>query len=44
MPGKTQPVLPEIGEITAVPSATAPVVVEAPAEETTAPQFFMTDE
>ncbi len=48
MPGKTQPVLPEIGEFTsaptgAVPSAAAPVV-EAPAEETTKPQFFMTDE
>ncbi|MGB5474515.1 MAG: type II secretion system secretin GspD [Gammaproteobacteria bacterium] len=48
MPGKKQPVLPEIGEFTsaptgAVPSAAAPVV-EAPAEETTKPQFFMTDE
>lgn len=50
MPGKAQPVLPEIGTFTAVPSAAAPVV-EAPPEETTAspeettaPQFFMTDE
>ncbi|MGB5539908.1 MAG: type II secretion system secretin GspD [Gammaproteobacteria bacterium] len=44
MPGKAQPVLPEIGEFTAVPSAAAPAIVETPAEETTAPQFFMTDE
>jgi len=43
IPGKSQPVLPEIDEFTAGPQTAAPVVEEPPQESTTH-HFFMTDE